>query len=160
MSDGAASNTPAPVAPRADARLAALYQELLLDHYRRPRNKGVLDPADVATTLKNPLCGDEIELRLAFEGDRVRDARWTGQGCAVSTASASMMTQLIAGKTAGEALAARDQVARMMNGDATAAADPALGDLRALAGVARLPVRVKCAMLPWAALARALAGRT
>ncbi|HEU4566257.1 MAG TPA: SUF system NifU family Fe-S cluster assembly protein [Gemmatimonadaceae bacterium] len=135
-----------------DARLQAVYQELLLDHYRRPRNKGALEGATVAIPMRNPLCGDEIELRMILDGDVVRDVKFTGQGCSISQATASMMTQLVKGKTVAEAEALRERFRQMMFGDADAAHDKALGDLRALAGVARLPVRVKCALLAWNAL--------
>jgi nitrogen fixation NifU-like protein len=133
----------------------ALYQDLILDHYRRPRNRGALDDADVEVVMRNPLCSDDIELRLAFDGDRVRAARFTGQGCSISQASASMMTQLVTGKTVAEAAELRERVRRMLLGDA-AGADESLGDLRALSGVARFPARVKCALLPWDALAEGL----
>ena len=142
--------------PPSATRLAALYQELILDHYRRPRNKGTLDDADVSVVMKNPLCGDEIELRVAFDGDRLREARFVGQGCAISQASASMMTQLIKGKSPAELASLKERFRQMMHGDAEAAADAAMGDLRALSGVAKFPVRVKCALLPWSALSEAL----
>ena len=136
-----------------------LYQELILDHYRRPRNRGALEGADVEVVMRNLLCSDDIELRLAFDGERVRAARFTGQGCSISQASASMMTQLVTGKTVAEAAALRERVRLMLHGDADAAADESLGDLRALAGVARFPARVKCALLPWDALAEAVGRR-
>jgi nitrogen fixation NifU-like protein len=144
-------------APDHDARLQAVYQELLLDHYRRPRNKGPLPDADVTIPMRNPLCGDEIELRLAVDGDHLREVRFTGQGCAISQATASMMTQLVKGKTVAEADRLRERFRQMMLGDPTAATDEALGQMRALAGVARLPVRVKCALLAWNALEEAFA---
>jgi nitrogen fixation NifU-like protein len=147
---------PGPDSPDRDARIQAVYQELLLDHYRRPRNKGPLAGADVTVPMRNPLCGDEIELRLAFDGDRVREAKFTGQGCSISQAAASMMTQLVKGKTVAEAERLRERFRQMMFGDREAATDAALGELRALAGVARLPVRVKCALLAWSALGEAL----
>ena len=138
--------------PVSDARLAAAYQELILDHYRRPRNRGALERPDAHAELRNPLCGDEVALAFTLDGaGRVAEARFTGAGCSISQASASMLTQLVAGKTVAEAAALGARVARMLAGDAAAAADPALGDLRALAGVARIPMRVKCALLPWRA---------
>jgi nitrogen fixation NifU-like protein len=142
-----------------DARLEAVYQELLLDHYRRPRNKGRLEGAHVAIPMRNPLCGDEIELHLVVEDGLVRDVRFTGQGCSISQATASMMTQLVKGKTVAEAEALRERFRQMMFGDPEAARDAALGELRALAGVARLPVRVKCALLAWNALEEGLKER-
>ena len=143
-----------PVSER-DAAMGAVYQELLLDHYRRPRNRGDLPDADITVEQKNPLCGDSLTLQLTLDGDRLSEVAFTGQGCAISQAAASMMTQLIKGKTLAEASALRDRFRSMILGDAEAAADKSLGDLRALAGVARLPVRVKCALLAFSALERA-----
>ena len=137
----------------------SLYQDLILDHYRRPRNRGAMEGADVEVVMRNPLCSDDIELRLAFDGGRVRAARFTGQGCSISQASASMMTQLVTGLTVADAERLRARVRQMLHGDAEAAADESLGDLRALAGVARFPARVKCALLPWDALAEGVKGR-
>jgi nitrogen fixation NifU-like protein len=134
----------------------AVYQELLLDHYRRPRNRGELPDADVTVEQRNPLCGDTLTLQLDLEDGRVRAAGFTGQGCAISQAAASMMTQQLRGKTVEEALALRERFRAMILGDADAARDKALGDLRALSGVARLPVRVKCALLAFSALDEAL----
>ena len=146
-----------PPSEPADAGLSSLYQELILDHYRRPRNRGRLEHPDVAIQKKNPLCGDLIELQLVFDGDVVRDVRFVGQGCAISQASASMMTQLLKGRTTADAAHAAERFTSMVHGDADAARDPALGELRALAGVARIPVRHPCALLAWSALADALA---
>ena len=140
-----------------DETLSNLYQELLLDHYRRPRNRGKLPNYDVCIEKKNPLCGDEITLQIDFEGDTVANVGFTGQGCAISQASASMMTQLLKGRSRAEVEALARRVTEMLHGDDAAARDAALGDLRALAGVSRLPVRLKCAMLAWGALAEALA---
>ncbi|HSJ64279.1 MAG TPA: SUF system NifU family Fe-S cluster assembly protein [Gemmatimonadaceae bacterium] len=141
------------------AATEAVYQELLLDHYRRPRNRGPLPDADVTVEQRNPLCGDILTLQLDLEEGRVREAAFTGQGCAISQAAASMMTQQLRGKTIDEALALRERFRAMILGDAEAARDTSLGDLRALSGVARLPVRVKCALLAFSALEEALKGR-
>jgi nitrogen fixation NifU-like protein len=137
---------------RPEPRLSALYQELILDHYRRPRNKGVLEQPTHAIALNNPLCGDEIDLQLRLEGDVIKDVRFIGRGCSISQAAASMMTQIVKDKSLGDALALADRMSAMMRGDESAAQDKALGDLRALAGVAKFPIRVKCALLPWNAL--------
>ena len=145
--------------PESSAEIAALYQEMILDHYRRPRNKGVLENADASVQMKNPLCGDEIGLQVSFEGDGVSDLRFSGRGCSISLASASMMTQLVKGKSAGEIDAIRTRFRELMLGDTTAANDAQLGPLRALSGVARFPARVKCALLAWNALESALAQR-
>jgi nitrogen fixation NifU-like protein len=132
--------------------LAELYQELILDHYRRPRNKGSLETFTSRVALTNPACGDELELDVALDGDTIADVRFSGQGCSISQASASMMTQLIKGKTVAEARALAGRFNEMMHGSAEAAGDRALGEARALAGVAKFPVRVKCALLGWNAL--------
>jgi nitrogen fixation protein NifU and related proteins len=135
--------------------LQSLYQELILQHYRSPRNRGELEEPDAEILMNNPVCGDEITLRLKVAGDRIEKARFTGQGCSISQASASMMTQQLEGKTLEEARALSSRFTQMMHGDAGAASDRALGDLRALAGVAKFPVRIKCALLPWNALSEA-----
>ena len=137
---------------RPEPRLSALYQELILDHYRRPRNKGVLEQPTHTIALNNPLCGDEIDLHLRLEGDVIKDVRFIGRGCSISQAAASMMTQIVKEKRLSDALALADRMSAMMHGDEAAANDKALGDLRALAGVAKFPIRVKCALLPWNAL--------
>jgi len=142
--------------PRPEPELNALYQELILDHYRRPRNKGTLDQPTHSVALNNPLCGDEIDLQLRVEGGVIKEARFVGRGCSISQAAASMMTQVVKNHSTGEALGLAERMGAMMRGDESAARDKALGDLRALAGVARFPVRIKCALLPWNALQDAL----
>ena len=141
------------------AELSALYQEVILDHYRRPRNKGTLENADANVEMRNPLCGDEIDLQVAFDGDAVSDLRFSGRGCSISQASASMMTQLVKGKSKQEITMIWQQFRKLMLGDGSVADDPRLGSLRALSGVARFPARVKCALLAWNALETALEGR-
>jgi nitrogen fixation NifU-like protein len=136
--------------------LTSLYQELILDHFRRPRNRGQLPSPDASAELLNPLCGDRLTLQLAYDGDAVRELRFTGEGCAISQASASMMTQALKGKSRADVAAMASRFESMIRGDADAAKDPALGELRALAGVARIPVRVKCATLAWQALAKCM----
>ena len=141
------------------AELSALYQEMILDHYRRPRNKGTLENADASVEMKNPLCGDEIALQVSFDGDQISDVKFSGRGCSISQASASMMTQLLKGKTRAEIDSIRSRFRDLMLGNAPGANDE-LGPLRALSGVARFPARVKCALLAWNALESALANRT
>src|SRR3989441_8538293 len=131
-----------------DPQLSALYQELILDHYRRPRNKGTLEHATHTVSLNNPLCGDEIDLQLRVDGDVIKDARFIGRGCSISQAAASMMTQLLKDKSVPQALALADRMRAMMQGDERAARDKSLGELRALAGASKFPVRVKCAPPP------------
>lgn len=136
--------------------LSALYQDIILDHYRRPRNSGKLDDPDERITRKNPFCGDMIELQLTFDGDRVREARFTGQGCAISQASASMMTQLVKGKSVAELEKLASDFAQLVSEGKAPGVDSALGELRAFSGVARLPNRHLCALLAWGALTEAL----
>jgi nitrogen fixation NifU-like protein len=142
--------------PEPPPQLSALYQELILDHYRRPRNKGSLEQPTHSVSLNNPLCGDEIDLQLRVDGDVIKEARFIGRGCSISQASASMMTQLLKDRTVPQALALAERMGAMMRGDEGAARDKALGELRALAGVAKFPVRIKCALLPWNALTDAM----
>ena len=150
---------PSPTEGRTEAQLSALYQELILDHYRRPRNKGRLEGASAAGSVNNPLCGDELTVTLAIETGRVSEARFTGAGCSISQASASMMTQLVQDRTLAEVAALRRRFAQLLAGDPEAAADLALGDARALAGVARFPTRHKCAAMAWEALGEAMRGK-
>ena len=144
---------------RSTPPLSSLYQALILDHYKRPRNRGTLEEADREVHMRNPSCGDEIRLQLRMEGERVADVRFEGVGWSISQASVSMLTQLVRGKDTAEALRIAARFTAMMHGDADAARDRALGDLRALAGVSRFPVRVKCALLGWNALEEALGQR-
>jgi len=144
--------------PDNSAEVAALYQELILDHYRRPRNKGILENADASVEMRNPLCGDEIDLQVSFDGDGIRDVRFSGRGCSISQASASMMTQLIKGKSSAEIDALRARFRELILGDKSAVTDKSLGSLRALAGVSKFPARVRCALLAWNALETALEG--
>lgn len=147
--------------------LEDLYREIILDHYRTPRNRGELDPPAIRTEGHNPLCGDEITLYLAVDdsvgtGDAavVSDIKIGGQGCSISQSSASMMTQVVRGKTIGEVKAVLRRFKSMMGintveleaGDD----DVDLGDLEALQGVVKFPVRIKCAVLSWNTLASAL----
>ncbi len=143
----------------ADLPLKSLYQELILQHYRKPRNRGALEAPDAEISMNNPVCGDEITLQLGIAGDTIEAARFSGQGCAISQASASMMAHLLEGKTVAEAAELQARFTRMMHGDEEAAKDRSLGDLRALAGVAKFPVRVKCALLAWNAMQEATRGK-
>ncbi len=139
--------------------LPSLFQELILDHYRTPRNKGALEDPTVTIAMHNPVCGDEIELRLRLEGDRVAAVRFGGHGCSISQASASMMTQQASGRSIPELHELGALFTSLMHGSPEAARDRRLGDLRALQGVAKFPVRIKCALLPWNALEEALRAR-
>jgi len=128
--------------------LEELYQQIILEHYRRPRNKGTLTPADIATKEFNPLCGDEIEVTARFANGKIAEMRFDGHGCSISQASASIMTQKLMGKTQVEAQAFIEQFLRMMRGEIPFGGGE-LGELKALEGVLRFPVRVKCATLAW-----------
>jgi nitrogen fixation protein NifU and related proteins len=145
---------------RSTPPLNELFQELILEHYRHPRNRGQLEGADVAVHMNNPSCGDEVTLQLRFgPGDSVEDVRFLGDGCSISQSSISMMTARLKGKSREEALALARRFTELMHGDAEAARDKSLGDLRALAGVAKYPVRVKCALLGFDALQEAFRQR-
>ena len=146
--------------------IEGLYREIILDHYRNPRNRGTLDHPDAHAEGNNPLCGDELTLDLRLEGDRIAEVAITGQGCSISQSSASMMSQAIKDKTLHEV---RDLIATfkaMMDietAPAQAGFDPdrpgaVLGDLEALQGVRKFPVRIKCANLAWTTLEEALRG--
>jgi nitrogen fixation protein NifU and related proteins len=140
--------------------LNELYQSVILDHSRRPRNFGPLEHATSSAPGRNTLCGDELTVWLAVEDDVIRDVHFVGQGCAISKASASLMTQAVKGKTRAETQALFERVHAMLTGrDADAAkGGPSgpLGSLAALSGVSRFPVRVKCASLAWHTLMAAL----
>lgn len=140
----------------SDLRIDSLYQQLILQHYRSPRNRGELPDATVAAHALNPSCGDEVRLQLRVEGTEVAGVAFQGEGCSISQASASMMSSLLVGRSLEEALALAERFAGMMQGDDDAARDPALQDLRALAGVAQFPLRVKCALLGFDALREAV----
>jgi nitrogen fixation NifU-like protein len=131
-----------------------LYRDVILDHNRKPRNFGLLENADATIEGFNPLCGDRLTVRLRMAGDAIDDIRFEGQGCAISTASASLMTEAVKGKTRAEALVLFDRVHRLLTDD-DASADE-LGKLAALSGVREYPARVKCASLCWHTLASAL----
>ena len=134
--------------------LIDLYRDVILDHNRRPRNFGALESADASVEGFNPMCGDRLTVRLKMAGESIADIRFEGQGCAISTASASLMTEAVKGKTRAQALALFDRIHRLLTDDA--APSDELGKLAALSGVREFPVRVKCASLCWHTLASAL----
>lgn len=136
--------------------LETIYRELILDHYRRPRNKGTLEDPTVTVSMRNPLCGDEVDLMLLVDDDRIADARFVGQGCSISQASISMMTEILKGRTLDEALDLEGSFLALMRGEEEPMRDKRLGDLRSLEGVSKLPVRIKCALLGWNALDEAV----
>ena len=135
--------------------LEELYKEVILDHYRTPRNKGQLDPHDVALERNNPLCGDELELYLKFDGEKVGEIAFDGKGCSISLASASMMTEKVKGLSIKDAGQMAETIKRMMAGEEEGDTE-VLGDLVSLKGVVKYPVRIKCALLGWNTLLEAL----
>ncbi|MDX1493229.1 MAG: SUF system NifU family Fe-S cluster assembly protein [Longimicrobiales bacterium] len=137
-------------------QLSSLYQQLILEHYRNPRNKSELEGKSVEIHMANPVCGDEIRLQLKIEGNEIAEAKFVGQGCSISQASVSMMTTLLEGRSLDDAEALAQRFTDMMHGDEDAAKDKSLGDLRALQGVSKFPVRIKCALLGFDALQEAL----
>jgi nitrogen fixation NifU-like protein len=132
-----------------------LYRDVILDHNRQPRNFGALEPADASVEGFNPMCGDHLTLRLRLNQDTISDIRFEGQGCAISTASASLMTEAVKGKSRGEALKLFERVHQLLTDDAAPPSEE-LGKLAALSGVREYPARVKCASLCWHTLASAL----
>lgn len=127
--------------------LRELYQEVILDHNRHPRNSGEIETPTATAEGHNPLCGDEIKVYLREEGGRIVDLKFSGHGCAISTASASLMTEAVLGKSTQEALALVHQFQRVVTGKEEPTEE--MGELAALAGVRDYPVRVKCATLAW-----------
>jgi nitrogen fixation protein NifU and related proteins len=136
--------------------LRELYRDVIVDHNRHPRNFGRLEPADAHAEGVNPLCGDRLDLYVKLDGDRLADLRFEGKGCAISVASASLMTQALKGRTRAEAHRLFEQVHDMLTRDGYVAGAE-LGKLAALSGVREFPARVKCASLCWHALNAALA---
>src|SRR6202051_3527133 len=123
-----------------------LYRDVILDHNRRPRNFGVLDPADASVEGFNPMCGDRLTVRLKMDDDKIEDIRFEGQGCAISTASASLMTEAVKGKDRAAVRTLFEQVHALLTRE-EAQAQASLGRLAALSGVREFPARVKCASL-------------
>lgn len=135
------------------AELDELYQSIILDHNRRPKNFREMEDATTKADGMNPLCGDQLTVWLKLDGDQITDVSFRGQGCAISKASASMMTQVIKGKSRAETDKMFDDVHALVTGHPTGAD---VGPLKALAGVSRFPLRVKCASLAWHAMKSAL----
>jgi nitrogen fixation NifU-like protein len=137
--------------------LRDLYQEVLLDHYRHPRNFGAPEEPAASAVGDNPLCGDRVRVFVDVDGDRLRGVSFDGSGCAISTASASLMTDALKGRTVAEAKALVERFHRALTTDATFDDDPDLEPFAALGGVRAYPMRVKCATLAWHTLRAALA---
>ncbi|KQU57909.1 nitrogen fixation protein NifU [Bacillus sp. Leaf406] len=131
--------------------LDQLYRQVIMDHYKNPRNKGSLEDGSFTIDMNNPTCGDRIHLTLKVEDGIVQDAKFDGEGCSISMASASMMTQSVKGKEIDEALKLSKIFSDMMQGN-DYDDDVDLGDIEALQGVAKFPARIKCATLAWKAM--------
>jgi nitrogen fixation NifU-like protein len=140
--------------------LEDLYREIILDHYKNPRNRGEIDPPAIRTEGHNPLCGDEIQVYLLVEDGVVSDVKISGQGCSISQSSASMMSAAVKGKPVNDVKALITRFKHMMSidddGVASDDASMPLGDLEALQGVVKFPVRIKCAVLAWNVLSQGL----
>jgi nitrogen fixation protein NifU and related proteins len=130
-----------------------LYREIILDHYRNPRHKAAVEPADQSIDASNPLCGDEIDLSFRLQGGSIEAIGFQGRGCSISQASASMLCESVTGLPVDRAAELAEQFRAMLQGDAVTSD---LGDLEALRGVRAYPVRVKCATLAWSALLEGL----
>jgi nitrogen fixation protein NifU and related proteins len=133
-----------------------LYTQVIMDHYQHPRNRGELEDADLKEHLLNPLCGDEVTVYAVLDDDKVADVKFVGRGCSISQASASMMTERLAGKSREEAEKEIQGFKAMMVGEREF---PEMDDLAALKGVIQYPSRIKCATLAWTAFEQGLEGR-
>ncbi|NUR73407.1 MAG: SUF system NifU family Fe-S cluster assembly protein [Hamadaea sp.] len=139
-------------------QLDQLYQEIILDHYKRPLGRGLRDPYEAETHHVNPTCGDEITLRVHADDGKIADVSWEGQGCSISQASASILHELLTGTSVGDALKVHETFVELMQSKGQIEPDESvLGDAVAFAGVAKYPARVKCALLSWMAFKDALA---
>jgi nitrogen fixation NifU-like protein len=139
-------------------QLDQLYQEIILDHYKHPHGRGLREPFAAEVHHVNPTCGDEVTLRVMLEGDQVADISYEGQGCSISQASASVLHELLVGRTVSDSLAIHTAFVELMSGKGQITPDEdVLGDAIAFAGVAKYPARVKCALLSWMALKDAVA---
>lgn len=134
--------------------LDTLYRQVIMDHYKYPRNRGKLDSLTVE--MNNPTCGDRIMLYLQLEDDHIKDVKFEGEGCSISMASASMMTQAIKGKPVEEALKMWKFFSKMMVGENIDVGELDLADIEALQGVSKFPARIKCATLAWEAMEKGI----
>jgi nitrogen fixation protein NifU and related proteins len=143
------------VIDRSTPAIGDLFQDIILEHYKRPRNKGGIENATAHVHMNNPTCGDEVYLFLRVADGIVEDIGFEGDGCSISQASISMMTQILKGQSVADGLRRAERFTAMMHGDPDAAKDKELRDARALAGVSKFPTRVKCALLGWNAFEKA-----
>ncbi len=135
--------------------LDTLYRQVIMDHYKNPRNKGVLEDGSMTIDMNNPTCGDRIQLTMKVTDGKVEEARFDGEGCSISMSSASMMTQAVKGKKIEDALVLSRIFSDLMLGK-DYEGDMDLGDIEALQGVAKFPARIKCATLAWKAMEKGL----
>ena len=140
----------------ASNNLDTLYRQVIMDHYKNPRNKGSLEDGSLVIDMNNPTCGDRIHLTLKVEDGIVADAKFDGEGCSISMSSASMMTQIIKGKSSEDALKLAGIFSEMIQGKDYDEGDLDLGDIEALQGVSKFPARIKCATLAWKAMEKGL----
>ncbi|MET1075722.1 MAG: Fe-S cluster assembly sulfur transfer protein SufU [Umezawaea sp.] len=139
-------------------QLQQMYQEIILDHYKNPHGRGLRDPYDAESFQVNPTCGDEVTLRVKLDGETVQDVSYDGQGCSISQASTSVLTDLVIGKSVGEAFKKFDAFVELMQSRGQLEPDEdVLEDGIAFAGVSKYPARVKCALLGWMAFKDAVA---
>ncbi len=144
-------------ASRGFTEMDELYEEIILDHYRNPRNTAPVESPDIDLEVNNPFCGDEFQIQMKVEGDTVSQVGITGRGCAISQASASLLAELVEGKTSPEVRASVSAFRRLLKGeDVSEEERDMLGDIEALSGVRKFPVRIKCALLSWVGLDDAL----
>ncbi|MFD0716441.1 Fe-S cluster assembly sulfur transfer protein SufU [Paenibacillus sp. GCM10027626] len=134
-------------------QLDDLYRRVIMDHYKNPRNRGTMDADSVTINLNNPTCGDRISLQLQLEDGKVKQAKYTGEGCSISMSSASMMTEAVKGKSLDEALALADNFSSFIKGESV---EFDYEDIEALSGVSKFPARIKCATLAWNALRKGI----
>lgn len=132
--------------------LDTLYRQVIMDHYKNPRNKGILNDETLTVEMNNPSCGDRVQVHMKVDEGTVKDVKFEGEGCSISMASASMMTQAIKGKPLTEALKMSDLFSEMMLGKEIDPAEMDLQDIAALQGVSKFPARINCATLAWKAL--------
>lgn len=136
----------------SNINLDTLYRQVIMDHYKHPKNRGTLEDDSMTIEMNNPTCGDRIFLQFKLEGNIVEDIKFNGEGCSISLASASMMTQAVKGKTIEEALEMSELFSEMMIGNDVDIDKFGLEDIEALQGVSNFPARIKCATLAWKAM--------
>ena len=139
----------------------SMYQQIILDHYKNPQHRGLIDPFDAEVHHVNPTCGDEVTLRVQLSDGAIRELGWAGEGCSISQASTSVMSELVTGKSVVDALALEEKFLELMQSqgraELTEADEDELQDAVAFEGVSKYPARVKCALLGWMAMKSAIA---